>query len=105
MVGDEVADAEQRRRQERQVGLPIEQRLDLRHDEAHQEHHDRYAGQHQHARVDHRPDDLVAQLILTLGENGDPRQDIFEKTALFAGVDHRNGQRLERIGMLAHRLG
>ena len=60
---------------------------------------------HDDAGIDHRALHLADQGVVLLHEHGEPHQDRVENTTGLARGDHVHVQIVERLGMLAQRIG
>ena len=79
--------------------------FELGDDDDHDHRHDTHGDRDDDDRVDHRADDLFLQLSGLFHEVGKPIQDQIEHTAGLTGSDHVDIQFVERLGILAHRIG
>ena len=77
----------------------------LRHEEDDQDVEDDEADDGQEDRVGQGADDLGLEVFLVLGEVGDALEHVFEEAAFLAGADHADGQLVEGLRVLGHRLG
>ena len=83
----------------------VEDLLELRDDEDHDEGQDADGDHDDHDRVDHGADDLAFQALGLFLEVGQALQDDFQSAAGLAGLDHVDVEAVEALGMLAERLG
>ncbi len=101
-----VAQRDHEPRRQGQLGAQAREQRGEGRDDLPQNHADHQAGDHHHRdRVDHRGLDLAGELDRLLDVGGQPLENRVEDAAGLAGRDHVREQRVERLRMLAHRVG
>jgi hypothetical protein len=92
-------------RQRRQLTAEVAEDLDEHRNEEHEhsDEHERREDQH-HRRIDHRALDAAANRLLLLDLERDAVEHDVEDAGCFSGLDHRDIQPAEHLGMAPHRL-